>query len=247
MKPHVSCAAITLIAMISFLALTPLRADSPKSQGNPNPGILPPNSSAHGQGYSEWADQWWRWAMSFPTPVNPMTQTGVVDASQGQQGKVWFLAGINGASGTVERTVTIPQGTSLFFPIINNLWINLPELGDNPWSEDQEEFARGVIAQAVDTATDITCTIDGKSVKGIADPLNTEYRVVTGKPFDNIYLPEDDVWGLSTPPFDLPEGLYGPCVQDGIYLMLTPLTPGEHTIHFTAGTMDVTYYITVKK
>jgi len=83
----------------------------------------------------------------------------------------------------------------------------------------------------------------------IGDPLATAYRVQTDEPFD-VYLPEDDVWGLS--PF-LPEGVYGPSVQDGIYLLVNPLTPGEHTIHFISTSVflgnlfeqDVTYHITV--
>lgn len=215
-------------------------------RGNPNPGILPPHASGCGQSYADWGDQWWRWAMSFPADSNPMVDDTGQFGAQGQEGRVWFLAGINGAVGTVERSITVPNGTKLFFPIINNLWINLPELGDDPWSAEQEAFARSVIADAIDTATGISCTIDGEEVLAIDDPLATPYRVVTDVPFEDIYLPENDVWGLNVDPFNLPEGVYGPCVADGIYLMVAPLKPGEHTIHFTAGAMDVTYHITVE-
>jgi hypothetical protein len=61
-----------------------------------------------------------------------------------------------------------------------------------------------------------------------------------------VYLPENDVWNLWTYGLPVP-GIYGPSIQDGIYLMLAPLSKGQHTIHFTAGTfLDVTYHLTVR-
>ena len=69
-------------------------------------------------------------------------------ASLGQSGPVWFLAGTFGS--TVTRTVTIPAGKTLFFPILNTIWINIPELGDNPWSDAQRAYARTVIAPFID-------------------------------------------------------------------------------------------------
>ena len=44
-----------------------------------------------------------------------------------------------------------------------------------------------------------------------------------------------------------PAGTYGPNGSDGFWLMLTPLPPGTHYIHFASGDgfLDVTYYLTV--
>jgi hypothetical protein len=44
---------------------------------------------------------------------------------------------------------------------------------------------------------------------------------------------------------------YVPAVADGYWLLVTPLTPGEHTIYFkginNAGfTVEVTYFLTVQ-
>ena len=43
---------------------------------------------------------------------------------------------------------------------------------------------------------------------------------------------------------------FGPAMTDGIWLMLPPPKPGQHTIHFTAHrsgfSLDVTYHLTVK-
>src|SRR5436853_3928133 len=30
--------------------------------GNPNPGVLPPNSAPHGKTYAEWSAAWFKWA-----------------------------------------------------------------------------------------------------------------------------------------------------------------------------------------
>ena len=47
--------------------------------------------------------------------------------------------------------------------------------------------------------------------------------------------------------FGVPADIYGPAAADGYYLMLAPLSRGEHEIHFSAaGFLDVTYTITIK-
>lgn len=64
--------------------------------------------------------------------------------------------------------------------------------------------------------------------------LSPEYDLVLGA--DNI--------------FGAPAGTYAPGAGDGVYLILTPLAPGVHTIHFHAdldggGQVDATYQLTV--
>ncbi len=212
-----------------------------------NPGVLPPQSHAHGMTYAQWANAWWQWAFSFPKDVNPMLDLTGEQASLGQSGSVWFLAGTMGGNAT--RTVTIPTGKALFFPIYNALWINLPDLGDNPWSPQQDAFAREVVAGMVSVhgPEDLACEIDGKSVANLM-----AYRCPTapGETF-LVDVPANDVWGLvgSTTVGGgiFQPGTYGPAVQDGIYLMVAPLSAGRHTIHFTvSGFLDVTYHLTVK-
>jgi hypothetical protein len=87
--------------------------------GASNPGVLPPQSHPFGATYGEWAARWWQWAYKQPVDTNPLFQTGQVDLSQGQSGKVWFLGGVFNTSGTADRTGTVPAGKALFFPILN--------------------------------------------------------------------------------------------------------------------------------
>jgi hypothetical protein len=147
---------------------------------------------------------------------------------------------------TVVRTVTVPASKALFFPIANQFWVNLPDYGDDPWSDAWEAFARAYIAEMLDgivnnTANPITCEVDGQEIKNLQT-----FRCQT--PDDGectITAPENNIWGW------LPAGTYGPCVDVGVYLMLAPLSAGQHTIRFTATgpdnswSLDVTYDLTI--
>jgi hypothetical protein len=67
---------------------------------------------------SHLAAQWWQWALETPTSVNPLQDpTGQFGAVNQSHGNVWFLAGNTG--GVTVRTVTIPAGKALFFPVAN--------------------------------------------------------------------------------------------------------------------------------
>src|SRR5215813_2675062 len=75
---------------------------------------------------AELSAEWWQWALSIPTSVNPLTDTTGADCMVGQRGAAWFLAGVFFTGGTVTRTCSIPQGTRLFFPVINFVTVNSP-------------------------------------------------------------------------------------------------------------------------
>jgi hypothetical protein len=235
------------VKSIGALALMLALATSLALAGNPNPRVLPIHSSPYGMTYGQWSGQWWQWAYTYPLAASPVTDPTGELAALGQSGPVWFLAGTFGDA-NAERTVTIPAGKALFFPIIDTVWVNLPELGDYPWSEEQEIAARAAIAPFINDAYDLSCQIDGVEVVNLADyrcqtPDGGEYMVAL--PADNVFAP----YGLTEP------GIYGPCVDDGIYLMLAPLAPGIHTIQFSAQSfwygnpwaLEVTYHLTVLK
>ena len=132
------------------------------AQRNPNPGVRPPHSSPYGDTYGEWSGAWWRWTYSIPADLNPVSDPTGEFAAVGQSGPLWFLAGNFG--GTTVRHATVPAGKGLLLPILNAIWINIPELGDDPWSDQQREFARALLAPFIDNAFDLSCTIDGVAV-----------------------------------------------------------------------------------
>jgi hypothetical protein len=234
---YVLAAVVTLAAAAAMLVST-VAAPALAAKGNDNPRVLPPESTPYGKTYGEWSGAWWRWAFSIPVPENPVLDTTGEYAAEGQSGPVWFLAGTFG--GPAERTITVPPGKALFFPIYNYVWVNMPEYGDNPWSEEQEAYARQLCKGQVDNApAPLACEIDGHEVANI-----TAYRCQT--PAGGAYmvtLPDDSLWSV----WGVAPGTYGPSVDDGYYLMLAPLRDGTHTIHFSAGGyLDVTYHISVR-
>jgi hypothetical protein len=169
---------------------------------------------------------------------------------------VWFLAGNFG--GEVTRTVTVPAGKGLFFPIINQSWVT------TCITEPRTiEGIRPLVAPPIDAATGLACEIDGVPVQNLGQyraesPLYCSSLAILG-----VYTPEDlEAFcppGESNPNcLDLPnpdehfgtEEGFGPAMSDGVWLMLAPLKRGQHTIHFQATgagdfSLEVTYHLTV--
>lgn len=209
------------------------------------PKIMPVNSHAFGKTYHEWAADWLKWALSIPVSANPILDTTGAFAAVGQTGKVWFLAGTTGTGAVppVVRTVTIPTGTPLFFPIINYFWVNTPEYGDAEWSLAQEALARGIIAAPIDSASGLGLKIDGRSLSNLED-----FRIASSSTECTIPASAaENIFGA-----DLVNSPYH-CVADGYWVFLPPLSAGTHTIRFTGSetvpspfSLDVTYKIKVK-
>ena len=203
----------------------------PEDLGNHN--VAPPDSRPYGKTYGEWAAKWWQWALAIPTDHNPLYDETGADAAQGQSGPVWFLCGVFNASGTAERTVTLPAEKALLFPIVNNVFIST--LPTDPTTADG---IRPMIAPLINDATDLACEVDGVAVQYLS-------HYCTESPLFEVTLPADNVFGA-----DL--GTYGPSMDEGYYLMLDPLKAGNHLLHFhgslpDAGfSLDITYHLTVQ-
>src|SRR6266481_6380408 len=254
-------APVVLIATLLLLAgVTPVPADLAANTLK-NPKVVPPGSTAYGQTYAQWSEAWFQWAFSLPVTAHPLFDTA--DCSAGQSGNVWFLGGTFGASGIgVVRNCTIPAGKALFFPIINN-WADNTDCSNGQMISDgfTEEFLRSLVHANQDNAANLSCTIDGVTVGGLTDPINTPYRVQTPTPGGFSYvLPATDnildflgltCWTDNTgTPLTVDAATYHP-VGDGVYIMVKPLAAGTHTIHFSgsvgAFVEDITYNLTVLK
>lgn len=204
--------------------------------GNPNPGVIPPDANPAGKSYGEWAAAWWQWALGTPFDQSPLLDDNGEFCHVGQGGSVWFLAGT--FAGTVERTCTLPAGKMLFFPVLNNAWFQF--CTDPPLSEDciqnNYECLRELIRLPEDV--ELSCEIDGA-------PLTQLSAYHTESPSFGLNTTEGSVAAV----FGFPVCFNAPAVDDGYYLMLRPLTPGQHTIHFVgrngAFVSDVTYHLTV--
>jgi len=233
LKPALLATAILLLA-----AALPALA----GKGNAgNPGILPPHSHAYGETYADWSAKWWQWVFSLPATNSPILDTG--DCSAGQSGHVWFLAGAF-ASTTNTRSCTIPAGVALFFPIVN-VWVDNTDCPS--YDTNSLEKLVGIAMGSVDSASAMSCTIDGVRVKGLGDSITSPYRVGP-QVFSYTLASTDNILANYFGAKCIPNGItVTPAVEDGVYLLLAPLSAGQHTIHFTVkGFLDITYHLTVK-
>ncbi len=240
-------AVIAIGAMAFALVLTanPAQAGA-GSTGNSK--ILPPGSSPYGLTYAEWSVKWWQWVLSLPATNNPIADTAACGA--GQSGHVWFLVGAFPPT-TITRTCTIPAGTALFLPIYN-AW------ADNTWCPDWTTYTAQELVDIVNGymtgASGLTCTIDGVPVEGLNPAATSVYRV--GAQLFSYTLAQTDnlIANYLGPVFGvdltcIADGTtVAPAAEDGVFLMVAPLSAGEHTIHFgVEGYLDITYVLTVLK
>ncbi len=111
--------------------------------------------------------QWQQWALSLPNDVNPLVDTTGALCGVGQRGPVWFLAGTF-FGGTVIRTCTVPEGTTLFFPVINGFAFNTPGCGqpdDLNTVKKLKKFYYPQVTGFVDQAYDLSATVDDHKLK----------------------------------------------------------------------------------
>jgi hypothetical protein len=207
--------------------------------------VLPSSSLPYGFSYADWSAKWWQWTLS--------QSTNLIDAVSGPiAGPVRFLEGAPG-SDTETRSVTIPEGTALFFPILST-WTDNSACPISTWTSNTVEELQAATAGNWSAVTETACTIDGVAVGGLDNPQTTGYRA-QATPFSYTTAQTNSVlnWLYGEP--CIPGGTtIGPAVADGVYLMLAPLAAGNHTIKFVGivgptnapyVALDLTYQVTV--
>ena len=239
-KHLVALLVVPLLGASPTLAPTLSSASEPAC-GAPGPAIWPVKSTPYGKSYEQWASAWWQWAFSLPPAVNPLLDETGDQCMVGQQGPVWNLAGVPG-TGEVSRQCDVPCDRALLFPFFNAFNINV---FPPPYASDQElqQALVGFIDQVVSS---VAAELDGVPLPGSAMRRIRPHFFSYTLPEENLLLP---FFGL-----DVPAGVYSPAVGDGYYMMLSPLAPGPHTLHFTANgdfgggpqvIQDVTYELNV--
>jgi hypothetical protein len=195
--------------------------------------------------------QWQQWALSIPLAVNP--QLGADNANPsldyaaagkcviGQRGSVWFLAGTFGG-GTVTRTCSVPDNKFLFFPVVNAVNFNTPNVcGQGPENLSVSDL-RGFSASFINSVSNLRVELDGVPVR--------QLRRLKSEVFE-IALPESNVFDPLCSPLNVPAGIFSPAVDDGYYVTLDPLKKGPHTLHIHAENsgqgflLDVTFNLNV--
>jgi hypothetical protein len=185
--------------------------------------------------------EWWQYAISIPTSVNPLVDPNGANCMVGQHDPIWFLSGIF-PGGTVRRKCTIPANEWLFFPVINSVQINTPGVCGQAGSVGVATL-RALAAPLIDGVTTLSVKVDGKVVTDLMRIKSDVFA--TTIPADSIFN------GLCGGPGTVPPGVYSPSVDDGYYALVAPLKVGNHTLHILAEVpgqnfvQDVTYKLVV--
>lgn len=241
---------LTILGVLLIAGVLDSNGVTAWAEDNSNPGIAPVGSKPYGRSYAEWSASHWQWAFSLPVDAHPLFDTA--DCSAGQEGPVWFLGGTFAVIeiepgvilGEVTRECTIPVGTSLFFPLVD---VECSEIEGNGETEGELRACANFFADFIVPEL-LFCEVDGREAQNL-EQFRVESALFTFGP-----LPDNNIlefFGL-----DAPEGSTSPSVSDGVFVMLHPLSVGEHTVHFGGAVdltevggpiflQDITYHITV--
>lgn len=199
-------------------------------------------SEARDSDLSELTAQWWQWALSAPTSVNPLEDLTGGDCMVGQRDVVWFLAGFFNGS-TVTRSCSVPQGSALFFPVVNAINFNTPNVCGQGSASISVRDLRAASAAFIDGTSNLSVSVDNEVVTALSRVKSAVFAVA---------LPGDNVFNaLCGGPGTVPANIYSPAVDDGVYVLLTPLKVGQHSLHIHAENQsqgfleDITYILTV--
>jgi hypothetical protein len=142
----------------------------------------------------------------------------------------------------VVRNVFVPQGTTLFFPVVNQINFNTPDMCGQGHNDLLVSDMRTASAAFIDKVSNLSVTVDGIAIRNVPRVRSVVFEIAL--PEDNVFVPlcADLAAG----------GVFSPAVDDGFYVLLNPLSVGNHTVHFHAKNAsqkfeeDVTYNVNVK-
>jgi hypothetical protein len=199
------------------------------------------------------AEAWTQWAYTKPVEDSPLLGAyeggakcdGTPAPVSPTRGNTWFLAGTDGLTtdGKEEtvRICTVPAETQLFFPVVSaTFFITFPGPPEFEDKQKARDYVKGYIrAVEEDPDLSIVVTVDGEEI-------SSDQIVRAKTSFFPLTFPEDNIYAR----FNVKAGTY-PTITNGLWVMLPPLPPGPHTIHFelSAPNADVfqnnTYHLTV--
>ena len=206
------------------------------------PAVVSPNDLYAGMTYGDWSAVWWQYVIQTPnagTTLFSDDSSGPYDCSQGQtptSAPVFFLVGGGMQYKAATRTCTVPKGKAIFFPIINS---ECSTLEPAPFYGANEFALRTCVSTYTNAVNSLRVTVDGVPL-GNLRLARAQSPVYTFTSVDSA-----GILGV--------QGT-GSSVSDGYWVLLAPLSPGKHTIHFEAAApvtpagpnyQNVTYKLTV--
>ncbi len=197
---------LVLVFLVSILLTYEARASSFEEK------MVYPGDSIGIKPVSDYVNIWWQWSYSMPQEKSPVSDLTGEYCGIAQKGDVWFLAGGYGSS-KIKRSCTIPKDKYIFFPIINMVY--WPHYKNSLSCEDAKKLS----ALNNNELLSIEIMLDDEIA---LNPANTRISSV------NCF----DLLGLIPQKFNPPK-IY-PAATDGYWVMLKPLSIGDHVLTFKA-------------
>lgn len=202
---------------------------STAAQAAPPPSyVIDPTQPVAGQSQLDLSQQWWQWLLGVPAGTNPNLDPDGSSAGVNNGGNVFFLAGNWG--GTSTRTVSVPEGRPVFFPVLNAPYVFTPKettIGEACLgSSVPDPVACALPYIDMGGATNPYARLDGVDLMTYA--TYASYRQTSDSLFV-VDLPADNVFTALGIPVEA-----GPhdAVSDGYWVALAPLARGQHVLEF---------------
>ena len=204
--------------------------------GNP---VIPPQAHFKGKTYAEWSAAWWQWLIPIPSDASQYpfnAQYGPECGNGANAGDVWFLVGFFAPPGNpTVRTCQIPVGKALFIPIYNT---ECSTVEDVPFHLDVNDPTRCVDSffnGEFQKIKNLQLTIDDQPIM-----LDWDDYLITSEifgftlpnPLANPPIDNNNLGVLSNACTTNPDGCRAK--SKGYWIMLPPLSKGDHTISFYA-------------
>src|SRR5262245_51991983 len=221
-NPAQAAAAVPLHSVVCsglVLLLTILLA----APGDAQPRVFGPATAPYGDSLPEWTADWLRFVFNHTfddLASEPHCRPSEIHS------RVWFITPLF-SPGSAEINCELPPGVSLLLPVI---WAECSsvEIG-TPFACRDETSCRECAAGFIDDVTGLSANIDGTLIH--------VSRFRFGSPMISYELPGSNIFGL-------PDGTPIQSVGDGYYLMVKPLSVGQHVIHQEGGSPDLGFFDT---
>jgi hypothetical protein len=192
--------------------------------------ILPNDVIIGGNTIGEWTAICWKWIYSIPTNQNPQLDCDGEFANNRQPDKrVFLIAPLNGNQQPCVRTFTVPEDTFVLLPVLCVTIDNIATVP--PYTLEQMHDA---LNSVLNIPEELHASVDGIAVTNLLD-----HRATTPPIGVNFPSADNSLAFFYQQPI---VGLVEPTIADGYWLMLEPLSLGQHVLR-AGGKIPVAYLV----